>query len=115
MIPNGKGCHYIAVKQLLSLLRGITSKYYDDFSCLTCLHFLRTENKLKSHKEACKNKEFCNIVKPSEHTKILEFNQYQKHNEAPFIVYADLEFLTVAHIQCQNLLNELIHLANKMK
>ena len=28
---------------------------------------------------------------PSEDTKILEFNQYQKSNKAPFIIYADLE------------------------
>ena len=30
---------------------------------------------------------------PSENTKILQFNQYQKSDEAPFIIYADLEFL----------------------
>ena len=30
---------------------------------------------------------------PSEHTKILEFNQYQKSDQVPFIIYADLECL----------------------
>ena len=30
---------------------------------------------------------------PSEDTKILEFNQYQKCNKAPFIFFADLECL----------------------
>ena len=29
----------------------------------------------------------------SEDTKILEFNQYQKSDETPFIIYADLESL----------------------
>ena len=28
----------------------------------------------------------------SEDTKTLEFNQYQKHDEAPFIIYTDLEW-----------------------
>ena len=28
---------------------------------------------------------------PSEDSKILEFNQYQKSNKAPLIIYADLE------------------------
>ena len=28
---------------------------------------------------------------PSENTKILEFNQYQKSDKAPFIIYANLE------------------------
>ena len=30
---------------------------------------------------------------PSEDTKILEFNQYQKPDEKPSIIYADLAFL----------------------
>ena len=30
---------------------------------------------------------------PSEDTKILEFNQYQKSDKAPFIIYAGLECL----------------------
>ena len=30
---------------------------------------------------------------PSEDTKILEFNQYQKSDTAAFIIYADLEYL----------------------
>ena len=28
---------------------------------------------------------------PSEDTKILEFNQYQKSDKVPFIIYADLQ------------------------
>ena len=30
---------------------------------------------------------------PSEDTKILEINQYQKSDKAPFIIYADLEWV----------------------
>ena len=29
----------------------------------------------------------------SDDTKILEFNQYQKSNKAPFIIYTDLEYI----------------------
>ena len=32
-----------------------------------------------------------NVIMPSEKTKILGFNQYQKSNKAPFIVDAGLE------------------------
>ena len=39
----------------------------------------------------CENKNFCNVVMPSEDTKMLEFNQYQKSDKAPFVTYADLE------------------------
>ena len=41
----------------------------------------------------CENKDFCNVVIPSENTKILELNQYKKSNKAPFIIYANLECL----------------------
>ena len=80
MIPNeGKeDWHYLAVKKFSALLRGITSKYDGDFYCLNCLYSLGTENKMKYHEKACKNKDFCGIVMPSEKDNILEFKQYIK-------------------------------------
>ena len=45
MIPNGEGWHYLAVKELSALLRGITSKHQRDFYCLNCLHSFATEKK----------------------------------------------------------------------
>ena len=38
-------------------------------------------------KKAC---DFCYVNMPSGGTKILEFNQYQISDKAPFIIYADL-------------------------
>ena len=43
----------------------ITSQHDSDFRCLNCLHSFRTENKLKSHKNVCQNKDFiwsCNVI-----------------------------------------------------
>ena len=57
MIPNGQGWHYLTVKKLSALLRGITSKTNGDFYCLNCCHYSRTKNKLPSHKKLCKNKD----------------------------------------------------------
>ena len=59
-----KGWHYLAVKKLSALLHGITSKHKVDFYCLNCLHFFRTDSKLKSHAKVCKNKDFCGIAMP---------------------------------------------------
>ena len=39
---------------------------------------------------------------PSEDTKMLEFNQYQKFDNAPFIIYADLEWLIEKIEGCKN-------------
>ena len=81
---------YLAVKKLSALLRRITSKHYGDFYYLNCFYSFATETKLKSHKRVWENKDFCNTTTPSEDTKILKFNQYQKSNKAPLIIYADL-------------------------
>ena len=54
--------------------------------------FILSQQKiLQSHKRVCENKDFCNIIMPPEDTKILEFNQYQKSDKPPFIIYGDLE------------------------
>ena len=37
----------------------------------------------------------------SEDNKILEFNQYQKSDKAPFIIYADLECLIEKTDECK--------------
>ena len=102
MILNGEKWHYLAVKKLSALLRGITSKNNGDFYCANCLHSFRTKNNLKSHKEACENKDFCSIIMPSQDTKILEFGQYQKSDKAPFIIYADLERMIDKLDGCKN-------------
>ena len=39
---------------------------------------------------------------PSEDTKILKFNQYQKSDKAPFIIYADLECAIEKTDGCKN-------------
>ena len=58
MIPDGEEWHYLAVKELSSLLRGITSKNNGDFYCLKCFNSFRTKNKLESHKKVSENKNF---------------------------------------------------------
>ena len=38
-----------------------------------------------------KTEDFCNVIIPSEDTKMLDFDQYWESDKAPFIFYADLE------------------------
>ena len=39
---------------------------------------------------------------PFENTKILEFNQYEKPDKAPYIIYADLECIIEKIDECEN-------------
>ena len=54
MISNGEKRHYLTVKVLLGLLRGITSNHNADFYCLNCFCSYFSKNKLEKHKKYVK-------------------------------------------------------------
>ena len=51
MISGGEKWHYLAVKKMSALFRGITGNNHGDFYCLNCFRLYTTENKLESHKK----------------------------------------------------------------
>ena len=102
VISNGKNSHYLAVKSLSRLLRGISSNHNSDYYCLNCFHSYRTENKLNVHKKICENHDYCNIEMPSPNNNIIKYNQGEKSLEFSFIIYADLECLLKKIDTCYN-------------
>ena len=60
MITNSEKWHYLTVKNLPGLLRGITPTHKEDFYCLNCFRSYRTRNKLEVHKKICENHNYCN-------------------------------------------------------
>ena len=80
-------------KKLSALLREITSRHDGDFYCLNCLHSCRTKNKLKKHKNVCKNQYYCYVEMPKEDNKILKYIHGEKSMKVPFIIYADMKSL----------------------
>ena len=54
MISNSENWHYLAVKSLSRLLRGISSNHNSDYYCLNCFHSYKTENKLNVQKKYVK-------------------------------------------------------------
>ena len=50
----------------------------------------------------CEIKDFCNVNMPSDNTKILQFNQYQKSDKATCIIYADLKCIIEKIDGCKN-------------
>ena len=62
--------HYLSVKSLSALFRGITSTNNEDFYCLNCFHSYGTLNKLKKHERVCNNNDYCRIDMPKENEKI---------------------------------------------
>ena len=110
MILNGEKCgancegrwRYVTVKNLSALLRRMTSKFCGNFYCLICFHSLRIKSKLELHKKVCQNKDFCNLIIPSEDNKTLEFNQYQETDKVSIFIYADPECIIEKIDECEN-------------
>ena len=92
IITDGKKWHYLAVKSLSALLRGVTSNHNGDFYCLNCFHSYRTENQLKKHEKVCNDHHYCYVEMPDEFNKILKYNHGEISIKAPAIIYADLVF-----------------------
>ena len=91
---NGTGnWHYLAVKRISELLRGIKSSHNGDFYCLNFFHPYTTEKKLRKYKRICNHHEFCNLKMPVEDNKILKYVSGEKSLKVPFIIYADLNLI----------------------
>ena len=101
MISNGENWHYLAVKSLSRLLKGITSNHNGDY-CLNCFHSYSTENKLNTHKKMCDNYDYCNIEMPSNDNNLINYNKGEKSLKLPFMIYADLECLLEKISTCYN-------------
>ena len=102
MITDGKKCHYLTVKSLSALLRGITSNYKEEFYCLNCFHSYNAKNKLKKHERGCNDHDYCYVEMPNEYNKLLKYNHREKSMKASFMIYADLECLLEKIHSCQN-------------
>ena len=75
MITEGKKWHYLGVKRLPVLLKGITSNHDGDFYCLICFHSYSTEK----HERVCNDHNYCYVEMPDEDSKILKYNHGGSH------------------------------------
>ena len=106
MISNGENWHYLIVKNLSGLLRGITYTHKEDFYYLNCFRSYRTKNKLEEHKKICENHDYWHVEMTTKDNDIIRYNQGEKSIKLPFVVYADLECLLEKISACQNNPNE---------
>ena len=66
---GGENWHYLAVKSISALLKGITSNHKGDVYCLNCFHSYRTKKTLKKHEKVCKDHDYCYVKMPYEDEK----------------------------------------------
>ena len=102
MITDGEKWHYLVVKNLSGLFKGIISNHNGDFYCLNCFHSYRTKNKLEAHKKICENHDYCHVEMPIKGNDTIKYNHGEKSIKMPFTIYADLECLLEKMSTCQN-------------
>ena len=84
------------------MLREIAGNNNGDFYYLNCFRSYTTKNRLKGHKNICKNHDYCYVEMPEEDNRILKYNHGEKSMRAPFVIYADLERLLEKMSTCYN-------------
>ena len=98
---DDKKLHYLAVRSLPALLRGLTSNHHRDFYYLNCFYSYSTHNRFKKHERVCNNHDYYHVDISKEHEKI-KYLPGEKPSRHPFIIYADLERLLQKVRSCQN-------------
>ena len=78
-----KKWHYLGVKKLSALLRGVTSNQNGDFYCLIFFHSYSTEKKREKHEKECKDIDYCFVEMPNNDIKILKCNPGEKSMKVP--------------------------------
>ena len=102
IISNGENWHYLVVKSLPGLLKGITLSHNEDLYCSNCFCAYTTKNKLEEHKKICENNKYCHVEMPNEDNKIIKYNQGEKSTKSPFMIYADVNCLLEKMSTCYN-------------
>ena len=64
MISDGEKWHYLTVRSLSALLKGITSKHKDDSYCLNWFHSFPSKKSLEKHMKVCEDNDYCYIEMP---------------------------------------------------
>ena len=98
MITDGTDkWHYIAIKSIPTLLRGVSSTHDGYHYCLNCFHYYRTKEKLNAHEELCVNNNFALIKIPTEKTKYVSSTPGKNTLKNAFIIYADFRMFIISY------------------
>ena len=101
MISDGEKWHYLTVRSLSALLKGIISKHKGGSYCLNCFHSYRTKELLEKHMKVCEDKDYCYIEMPRK-CEELQYKPGVKSMKTQYVIYADTEFLLKKINSCSN-------------
>ena len=89
--------HYLAIKSIPRLFRGLTSNHHGESYCRHCYHSYSSKKALQKHEQLCKNHKPLRPNMPSYPNNIVKFTAIHKELKAPHVLYYDLEALLIKY------------------
>ena len=102
LITENENKHYVLMKDFNRFMFTQTKHKNKKHFCMYCLQCFSSEKVLNNHKYNCIEINGTQAVKmPDKGKNILQFNNFHKQQQVPFVIYADFEALTEKISNCQ--------------
>ena len=95
LITEDKNKHYVLIKDFNRFMFNQTKHEHRKHFCMYCLQCFSSEEVLKNHKDNCIQLNGEQAIKmPDKSNNTLKFNNFNKQQPVPFVIYADFEAIT---------------------
>ena len=102
LITENENKHYVLIKDFNRFMFHKTKHEHRKHFCMHCLQCFSSEKVLNNHKDNCIAVNGTQGVKmPEKGRNILQFNNFHKQQQVPFVIYADFEAITEKISNCQ--------------
>ncbi|XP_067208761.1 uncharacterized protein [Linepithema humile] len=92
-VSGNNEAHFVCIKDLSRLVSlQLSKRKHKQHICDWCLHYFRTSEKMSVHSVDCGKMNDCAVILPTKDNKWLTFRNYNRKEQLPFVVYADLEY-----------------------
>ena len=94
LISDDEKSHYVNIKDFNRFMHHKTKSHQRKHFCMHCLQCFSSERVLNKHQEVCIEINGEQSIKMPEVGSKIEFKNYNKQMQAPFVIYADFEAIT---------------------
>ena len=95
LITEENNNHYVFIKDFNRFMYNQTKHEHKKHFCMHCLQCFSSEEVLNNHKNNCIQINGTQAVKmPDKNNNILKFNNFNKQQPVPFVIYTDFEAIT---------------------
>ena len=102
LITENENKHYVLIKDFNRFMFHKTKHEHRKHFCVHCLQCFSSEIVLNNHKDNCIVVNGTQAVKmPEKGKNILQFDNFHKQQQVPFVIYADFEAITEKISNCQ--------------